>query len=103
VTPVATLTAHLVYDANAAVAAVRVSVAACKPESEPATVNVVLPHPDVVGVDNEPNVNCGNTINILSDGAICAFRENSIVTEEAASVTGFISVSVACCAITGSP
>ena len=87
-TPVAIVTMHCVLAASVAVAAVNVTVAVAVPELVPATVNVVVPHPLVVGVTKVPSVNVGSTNATLSLAFIAAFSSNVYAIDDAAHVTG---------------
>jgi hypothetical protein len=71
------------------VATVNCIVAVAVPEFEPATVNVVLPHPSVVGALSPPSTNEGSTILMVSPILMCVFKVKSYVTAVGAVVTGF--------------
>ena len=76
--------------ARVAAPAVNVSVAPAWPELVPATANVVLPQPLVVGVARAANVKSGNTTATLSALATAAFNSNVHVMDDAVAVTGLL-------------
>jgi hypothetical protein len=87
-TPLMILTVHCVFASRGAVAAVSVIVAVAEAELAAATVKVVVPHPEVVGVDNPLRVKYGTTITKVSDTAIRAFALNMYETVVAIDVVG---------------
>jgi hypothetical protein len=103
VTPVAIATAHRVPAASVDVAAVSVNVAVAVPDWLAAIVNVVVPHPEVVGVAGEDSAKSGNTIATLSAMASGALKAKMNAIAELAAVTGLSIVSMLCMEVTVSP
>ena len=93
VTPVATVTMHSVFASSVAVAAVSVIAAVAVAEFATVDVNVVVPHPLVVGVDVVASVNVGSVSTMVSLAFTGAFDTNRNDNEDAANVTGFAIVS----------
>jgi hypothetical protein len=93
VTPVDTVTMHSVSAFSVAVAAVSVMAAVAVAEFATVEVNVVVPHPRVVGVDVVTSVNVGSVSTIVSLVFTGAFDTKRNDRDEAAHVTGFAIVS----------
>ena len=91
--PVARVTMHSVSAFSVAVAAVSVIVAVAVPVLVLAAVNVVVPHPRVVGVTGVPSVNVGSVSAIVSLAFTGAFDTKRNDRDEAAHATGFAIVS----------
>ena len=91
--PVASVTIHSVSAFSVAVAAVSVIVAVAVPVLVLAAVNVVVPHPRVVGVTGVPSVNVGSVSAMVSLAFTGAFDTNRNDNEDAAHATGFAIVS----------
>jgi hypothetical protein len=98
VTPVAIVTLHSWYAGSAVVCADKVNVAVDVPVFALVLVNVVVPHPLVAGVDNDPpNLNCGRTSVILSEPASsCTFNTNANTIAEGAPCTAFAMTNELC-------
>jgi hypothetical protein len=94
VIPVEIVTAQRTLTASVAVAAVNDTVVVAVPEFEPVAVNVVVPHPLVVGVASDPKLKLGRTIPILSPTCNRAFDKTVRRIEVAAPVTGVNSSSL---------
>jgi hypothetical protein len=86
VTPVATVTTHCSYAFSVAVAAVNVNVAVAVPELASAVVNVVVPHPFIVGVAKLLRANVGSTSAMLSLALRGTFNANVYEIDDAADV-----------------
>lgn len=89
VTPVATVSVHDTCAFKVAAAAWNVKKAVACDELVPVTENVVLPHPDLLGVANVPKVKLGTTTFTMSPDSILVFEMNVNVIADAAAVTGF--------------
>jgi hypothetical protein len=98
VTPVTTLTSHIVPASIVAAAAVSVSVAVCVAEFVPPTLNVVVPHPLFVNAPDGsvPNVNVGSTSATLSFTFSGAVSSNAYEIDDSVSVVGLAIVSLLC-------
>jgi hypothetical protein len=96
VTPVATVTAHCSYAFSVAVAAVNVNVAVAVPELASDVVNVVVPHPFIVGVAKLLSANVGSTSAMLSLAASGTFNANVYERDDVAVVTGLSMLNTLC-------
>ena len=96
VTPVATVTAHCSYAFSVAVAAVNVNVAVAVPELASVVVNVVDPHPFIVGVAKLLSANVGSTSAMLSLAASGAFNANVYEIDDVAAITALSMLNTLC-------
>ena len=95
-TPVAIVTAHCSYAFSVAVAAVNVNVAVAVPELASVVVNVVVPHPFIVGVAKLLSANVGSTSAMLSLAASGAFNANVYDIDDVAAITGLSMLNTLC-------
>lgn len=90
VTPVAIDTVHCASVLSVAVLAVKVRVAVAVPDKLDTAVNVVEPHPEVLGVDGVSSVKSGRTTATASSTMRGMLRENVKSNGVGASVTGLV-------------
>jgi hypothetical protein len=94
VTPVPIVTVHSDCLLSVAVRTVRVSDAVEVPDALGAALNVVVPHPEALGLESDVIANCGSTTLIMSLVAMGTFRAKVNATDVGAEVTGFENTNV---------